>query len=235
MAATSPIYCALDVPSVDAAIALGQQAAPSLGGIKLGLEFFCANGLSGVRAVSDAAGLPLFLDLKFHDIPNTVAAAVRSVMPARPAILTVHAQGGAAMLQAARTAAHDAAATLGVPPPRIVAVTVLTSLDSGDLAEMGVVAPPHEQALVLAALARRAGMDGVVCSAAEVAGVRAAWPEGFLVTPGIRPLESAAGDQKRVTTPRAALAAGSDVLVIGRPTTDAANPAEAARMILASL
>ncbi|WP_222874044.1 orotidine-5'-phosphate decarboxylase [Hankyongella ginsenosidimutans] len=233
MAATSPIYCALDVPSVDAAIALGQQAAPSLGGIKLGLEFFCANGLSGVRAVNDAAGLPLFLDLKFHDIPNTVAAAVRSVMPARPAILTVHAQGGVAMLQAARTAAHDAAATLGVPPPRIVAVTVLTSLDSGDLAEMGVVAPPHEQALVLAAPPRGHGWCGLLGGGGCRRACRLAG--GVPRDSGIRPLESAAGDQKRVMTPRAALAAGSDVLVIGRPITDAANPAEAARMILASL
>lgn len=231
----SPIFCALDVPSVDAAIALGTLTAPSLGGIKLGLEFFCANGLDGVRAVVGAVGLPLFLDLKFHDIPNTVAAAVRSVMPARPSILTVHAQGGAAMLKAARAAAHDEAAALGVAPPRLVAVTVLTSLDAGDLMELGVAVPPSAQALALAALARRAGLDGVVCSPAEVAGVRAAWPEGFLVTPGIRLAESAAGDQKRVMAPQEALAAGSDVLVIGRPIAAAADPAEAARAILAGL
>lgn len=231
----SPIYCALDVPTVDAAIALGVQTASSLGGVKLGLEFFCANGLGGVRAVADAVGLPLFLDLKFHDIPNTVASAVRSVMAVRPAILTVHAQGGVAMLQAARAAAIDEAAHHGIAPPRIVAVTVLTSLDRDDLEEQGITAAPLEQALTLAALVRRAGLDGVVCSAAEVASVRASWPSGFLVTPGIRPAESAAGDQKRVMTPRDALAAGSDVLVIGRPITAAADPAEAARAILASL
>ena len=176
--------------------------------------------------------MPLFLDLKFHDIPNTVAGAVRAVLPLKPAILTVHASGGRAMLEAAR----DAAAAAGADRPKIVAVTVLTSLDDGDLDAVGQRGPALDQAKRLAAIAQQAGVDGVVCSPKEVAALRAQCGATFLlVVPGIRPSWAATGDQKRVMTPAEAVAAGADHLVIGRPITAAADPAEAARRIAAEL
>ena len=228
------VYCAIDTPDATGAAALVRQIGPHVGGIKLGLELFCALGPDAVRAIA-GDGVNLFLDLKFHDIPNTVAGAVRAVMPLQPRILTVHAAGGPAMLQAARMAAREFANRVGIAPPRIVAVTVLTSLDGDDLAATGVMAAPAAQVLRLAALARAAGLDGVVCSPQEVASVRAAWPDGYFVVPGIRPAGSETSDQKRTMDPAAAQAAGASVLVIGRPITQAADPAAAARTIAASL
>lgn len=231
----NPIFCALDVPEVDAALQLGRRIAPHVGGLKLGLEFFCAVGPEGIRRVSEESGLPVFLDLKFHDIPNTVAGAVRSVMALRPAILTLHATGGRAMLEAAGNAAREEAARLGCAAPKVVAVTVLTSMDAADLNSVGVPAAPADQVVRLAELVRDSGLDGTVCSPKEVALVKQVWPEAFTVVPGIRPAGSNVGDQKRVMGPREALDAGASVLVIGRPITEAADPVAAAEAIARSL
>jgi orotidine-5'-phosphate decarboxylase len=223
----NPMFVAIDVPDVAAARSLAQAVAPHVGGIKLGLEFFCAHGPAGIAAVIEGLSLPLFLDLKLHDIPNTVAGAVRSLAGIAPSILTVHAAGGHAMLAAAKAAAQ--------PRTRVVAVTVLTSLDDADLAAAGVSDGAAAQVARLAAVVQGAGLDGIVCSPHEVAAVKAAWPAAFAVVPGVRPAGSDVGDQKRVMTPADARAAGADVLVIGRPITGAADPAAAAAAIAASL
>ncbi len=222
----NPLFVALDTADLGHASDLAAQLAGVAGGLKLGLEFFAANGPAGVEAIG-RAGLPIFLDLKLHDIPNTVAKAVAALAPLRPAVLTVHAAGGGAMLSAAK-----AAAPAGT---KVIAVTVLTSLDEADLRRAGVACTPGEQVGRLAALAREAGCDGIVCSGGEVATARAAWPGGYFVVPGIRPAGEQVGDQKRVVTPREALAAGASLLVVGRPITAAADPAQAARDIVASL
>lgn len=229
----SPLFCSIDTTEPARARALVAATAGLVAGIKLGLEFFVANGPDGVRAVAGAA--PLFLDLKLHDIPNTVAGAVRAAARLAPAWLTVHCSGGGAMLRAAAAAAASAAEE-GGPRMRLIGVTVLTSLDEADLGAVGQEGPVAEQALRLALLARGSGLDGIVCSPHEVARLRAACGPGFLlVVPGIRPAGSALGDQKRVMGPRAAIAAGADYLVIGRPITAAADPAAAARAILAEI
>ena len=222
----SPLFVAVDTPSLADAAALAAAVRPHVGGLKLGLEFFAANGAEGVRRIA-ADGLPIFLDLKLHDIPNTVGKAVASLAPLNPAVLTVHAAGGASMLAAARAAAP--------PACKVVAVTVLTSLDEADLLAAGVTGTPADQVTRLAALTRSAGCDGIVCSGAEVAAARDAWPEGYFVVPGIRPAGAKPGDQKRVLTPSEALARGASMLVVGRPITAAPDPAEAARAIAASL
>lgn len=228
--APNPIYVAIDRPDLQGARRLADALKDHVGGLKLGLEFVTANGPAGVREMT-ALGLPVFLDLKFHDIPNTVGAAVKAASELGIAIVNVHAAGGPAMLAAAR----DAAAA-SRNPPKVIAVTVLTSLDAADLASTGVQASPGEQALRLAALTKECGLDGVVCSAQELTAIRRQCGPDFLtVVPGIRPAEATSGDQKRVMTPEAALAAGADILVIGRPITAAADPAEAARAIASSL
>ncbi len=227
------IFCAIDTPEAARAEALARKLAGAVGGIKLGLEFFSAQGPEGVRKVVAAAGgAELFLDLKFHDIPNTVAAAVRAACALGPRVVNVHAAGGEAMMKAAREAAREGATAAGVAPPLVIAVTVLTSLDSDDLSRMGVIGGSEEQVVRLATLAREAGLDGVVCSAREIGPIRRALGDDFiLVTPGIRPAGADVADQKRVMTPKDALAAGADYLVIGRPITGAGDPARAARAI----
>jgi orotidine-5'-phosphate decarboxylase len=222
----NPIFVAIDTPDLTRAMVLASQVREHAGGLKVGLEFFMANGPAGVRELA-AAGLPVFLDLKLHDIPNTVAKALEAVAPLKPAILTVHATGGRAMLEAAKAAAPA--------ETKVVAVTVLTSLDAVDLAETGVIGSPAEQVERLAELARDAGIDGIVCSGGEVAAARAAWPGGFFVVPGVRPTGADTADQKRVVTPRQALNDGASVLVIGRPITTADDPAHAIRDIAATL
>jgi len=225
------ILVALDTTDLEQARAWARATAGSVAGLKLGLEFFTAQGPAGVRRVAEA-GAPIFLDLKFHDIPNTVAGAIRGVAPLAPAIVNVHAAGGAAMLRAAADAAGDAAAKLGVPPPKVIAVTVLTSLADDDLVAVGQPGGAAEQVRRLAALSRECGLDGVVCSPHEIAPLRRDLGGDFLlVTPGVRPVWAASGDQKRVMTPAEAAAAGADYLVVGRPITGAADPAEAARRI----
>lgn len=223
---SSPIYVAIDTPDLEKAKTIATRVRHHVGGIKLGLEFFSANGRQGIRDMAEL-DLPIFLDLKFHDIPNTVAKAIQALRPLEPAILTVHAAGGRAMLEDAK-----AAAPAGT---KVVAVTVLTSLDGPDLGSIGVPDDPHNQVERLTALARQAGVDGVVCSGNEVAAAKALWPEGFFVVPGVRPSGGHTGDQKRVMTPRAALDAGASILVIGRPITQAKDPDKAARAIEATL
>ena len=222
----NPIFVAIDTPSLEQARALAEHVGPNSRGVKLGLEFFAANGPAGVTAILEL-GIPVFLDLKLHDIPNTVMKAVEALRPLEPAVLTVHAAGGRAMLEAAKAAA--------APTTKIVAVTVLTSLDGGDLRSIGVGGAPAEQVARLAELARSSGLDGIVCSGAEVGAARQAWPDGFFVVPGVRLAGGAAGDQKRVVTPREALDAGASILVIGRPITGAEDPAAALRDIAVSL
>jgi len=230
MLKSNPVFCALDTTDVDRAAALGVALKDVVGGLKVGKEFFTANGPAGVRKIVPQ-GTPFFLDLKFHDIPNTVAGAVRAACALSPTMLNVHAAGGRAMMTAAREAAAESPSR-----PWVLAVTVLTSLDSGDLAEIGVSTPPGEQVLRLANLTQKSGLDGVVCSAQEISALRAeCGPDFKLVVPGIRPQGSATGDQKRTMTPAEAVQRGADILVIGRPIIGAPDPADAARAIVAEL
>ena len=222
----NPVFVAIDTPEMARAIELAEAVRGHAGGVKLGLEFFSAQGPGGVRRVA-AVGLPVFLDVKLHDIPNTVAKAVEALAPLEPAILTVHAAGGQAMLAAARAAAPSCT--------KVVAVTVLTSLDETDLNAAGVHGSAAEQVARLAALARNSGVDGIVCSGAEVAQAKASWPAGFFVVPGVRPAGVEAADQKRVVTPGEALANGASIVVIGRAVTKAADPQRAVMDIAASL
>jgi orotidine-5'-phosphate decarboxylase len=223
---SNPVYVAIDTPNLDNAIGLIKAIKHHIGGVKLGLEFFCANGHHGVHEVAKL-GLPIFLDLKLHDIPNTVAKAVQAINGLEPAILTVHASGGRAMME-------DAKAAAGVHT-KVVAVTVLTSLDDHDLSRVGVPDDPHAQVERLAALAREAGLDGIVCSGQEIKAAHKAWKDGFFVVPGLRPAGGKIGDQKRIVTPRQARDDGASVLVIGRPITGAENPDDAARAIVGTL
>ena len=223
---SNPIYLALDVPQLNDGIDLVNKVKGHVGGIKLGLEFFCAHGAHGVHMIGQL-GLPIFLDLKLHDIPNTVAGAMQAIHVLEPAIVTVHAGGGRAMMEDAKAAAGE--------NTRVVAVTMLTSLDERDLARTGVSGSAHDQVLRLADLAQEAGLDGIVCSGHEIGEVHKRWKHGFFVVPGLRPAGSAVGDQKRVVTPRAARDAGANVLVIGRPISKADDPAKAAREIEATL
>ena len=220
------LIAALDTPDAARAAAWADALAPHCGMLKLGLEFFAAHGPAGVARF---AGQPIFLDLKLHDIPNTVAGTVRALLPLCPALLTLHAAGGAAMIAAARAVVDEAGAET-----KLLAVTVLTSLDAASLAATGVAGTPLEQVLRLGRLAIAAGAQGLVCSAHEVAALRAAHgPDVLLVVPGIRPAGAASGDQARTMTPGEAIAAGADYIVVGRPITGAADPAGAAALIAA--
>ncbi|MDA0997293.1 MAG: orotidine-5'-phosphate decarboxylase [Proteobacteria bacterium] len=221
------IFVALDTPDAATALSLATALVGHVGGVKLGKEFFVANGPDAVKKIA-GIGMPLFLDLKFHDIPNTVAGAIRSALPLQPAILNVHASGGRAMMQAAL----DAVTAWSGPRPMLIAVTVLTSLSDDDLTATGVNDTAEAQVLRLARLTQAAGLDGVVCSPREIAPIRAALGPGFkLVVPGIRPEWAAVGDQKRIMTPRQAVDAGADILVIGRPITGSDDPVAAAKRI----
>jgi len=223
---SSPVYVAIDTPDLIRAQELAAKVHRHVGGIKLGLEFFCANGHHGVHEMAKV-GLPIFLDLKLHDIPNTVAKAVQALHSLNPAVLTVHAAGGRAMMEDAKAAAG--------PNTKVVAVTVLTSLDNHDLVDIGVGDGAASQVERLADLARSAGLDGIVCSGEEVSAARRAWHDGFFVVPGVRPKGAGKGDQKRAVTPREALDRGASILVVGRPISLAADPDVAAREIEATL
>jgi orotidine-5'-phosphate decarboxylase len=223
------LIVALDFPDASAALACADKLAGSVSWFKVGLELYLAAGDSVVSELK-RRGHRVFLDLKLHDIPNTAASAVRSLARLEPDLLTVHAAGGRAML----TAVAEAARSLP-HPPRLLAVTVLTSMDAAALAETGVSASPVEQVLRLARLAAECGLDGMVCSPAEAAALHSALPKALLVTPGIRPAGADAGDQKRIATPQFALAAGASKLVIGRPITAAADPKAAAQAILSDM
>ena len=222
----SPIFVALDTPDLDHAKAIAARVHHHVGGLKLGLEFFAANGRPGVREMA-ALGLPIFLDLKLHDIPNTVGKAMQALAVLEPAVVTVHAAGGRAMMEDAKAAAPQGT--------KVVAVTMLTSLDGDDLVSVGLDGDVHAQVERLTGLAREAGLDGVVCSGAEVAAAKRLWPEGFFVVPGVRPANGATGDQKRTVTPRQARDRGASILVVGRPITKAEDPDLAARAIEATL
>ena len=226
----NPICVALDTPELSRAVALAKQLSGHIGMLKIGMEFFYAHGAKGYEALGQA-GIPIFLDMKLHDIPNTVAQGLRSLLklaPA-PAITNVHAAGGLDMMKAARDAVG--------PETKLIAVTVLTSLSNEDLWAAGFdQRKTDEHALNLAKLTHAAGLDGVVCSPLDLSAIRSHLPRSFLtVVPGIRPAEANAHDQKRVATPRSAIVAGADILVIGRAITEAADPALAAHQILQSL
>ena len=223
---SNPVYLALDLPRLEQAKALVEKVKAHIGGVKLGMEFFYAHGAHGVHEIAHC-GLPIFLDLKLHDIPNTVAGAMQAIHVLEPAIVTVHTSGGRAMLEDAKAAAAEGT--------KVVGVTMLTSMDQRDLDRTGVSGTPHDHVMRLAELAQSAGLDGIVCSGQEVASVHAQWKKGFFVVPGLRPAGAAAGDQKRVVTPRKARDDGASVLVIGRPISRADDPARAAREIEATL
>jgi orotidine-5'-phosphate decarboxylase len=223
------LIVAIDTSDLGLARVWATAVAPHCDLIKLGLEFFLANGPAGVRTIDGAS---IFLDLKLHDIPNTVAGAVRSVLPLAPRLLTVHAAGGGAMIEAARREAESA----GPSRPLLLGVTVLTSVDAAALNATGISGSTAEQVVRLGRLALTAGADGLVCSPHEVALLRDALGTApVLVVPGIRPAGSARGDQARVMTPAQAIAAGADWIVVGRPITGAADPARAAAAIAAEM
>jgi len=223
---SNPVYLALDLPQLDDAKALAERVKAHVGGLKLGLEFFCAHGHHGVHELAHV-GLPIFLDLKLHDIPNTVAGAMQAIHVLEPAIVTIHASGGRAMMEDAKAAAGE--------HTKVVAVTMLTSLDENDMMRTGVTGTPHDQVMRLAELAEKAGLDGIVCSGQEVGSVRNQWKDGFFVVPGLRLPDGNKGDQKRIVTPRQARDDGASVLVVGRPISRAEDPVEAARAIEATL
>lgn len=227
----NPICVALDTPDLERAAQLARELKGAVGHVKLGMEFFYAHGPRGYEKVA-REGVPVFLDLKLHDIPNTVAQGLTSLLRLDPvpSILNVHASGGRPMLAAAAEAVAGRA--------KLIAVTILTSLSDGDIHEAGYdpARKTAEQARDMARLVRDCGLDGVVCSPLDVAGIKQATAKGFLaVVPGIRPAEASVGDQKRIATPEAAIAAGADILVIGRPITGAADPVAAAHAILAGI
>jgi orotidine-5'-phosphate decarboxylase len=231
----NPILVALDLPSETEALALAQSLAPVVGGFKIGSELFTHAGPDVVRRIR-ATGASVFLDLKFHDIPNTVAKAVAAAVRLDVQMLTVHASGGKAMLLAAEKAAQSTAQSLGRPAPLVLAVTVLTSLDSNELSEIGLPANVGHQVERLAKLAVAAGVRGLVCSPLEIAGLRQIIPSAMsLITPGIRGASAPPDDQKRTLTAAEAIAAGADWLVIGRPICAAPDPVQAAQAILDSL
>ena len=223
---TNPVYLALDLPRLEDAKALASKVKAHVGGLKLGLEFFCAHGHHGVHEIA-RVGLPIFLDLKLHDIPNTVAGAMQAIHVLEPAIVTVHATGGRAMMEDAKAAAANGT--------KVVAVTMLTSLDERDLQRTGVTGGAHDQVLRLAELAHTAGLDGIVCSGREVKAVHDQWKDGFFVVPGLRLPDQTIGDQKRVVSPRQARDDGASVLVVGRPISRAEDPVAAARTVEATL
>ncbi|MGH9451591.1 MAG: orotidine-5'-phosphate decarboxylase [Terriglobia bacterium] len=234
-AARSRLIVALDLPTADAAARMAERLQYHVGMFKVGFELFSAEGPVLPRYLA-ARGQGVFLDLKFHDIPNTVRAASREAAALGVSMFNVHASGGRKMMEAAREGAHAGCAEAGGKPPLVLAVTVLTSLSSADLLELGVTGSPEDVVVRLALLAKSAGLDGVVASAQEAAAIRAACgPDFTIVTPGIRPAASAAQDQARVATPAGAIRAGADYLVVGRPITAAPGPEAAADAITAEI
>ena len=225
------LICAIDTVERDTAVSLAMSLGDVVGGAKLGLEFFTAHGPDGAAAVA-GCGLPLFLDLKYYDIPNTVAGAIRGSAELKPFMITVHIAGGPAMLRAAMAASFRVASQ-NRRRPLVIGVTVLTSFDEEDVEAVGMKGPISDQVRRLADLARSNGLDGVVCSAFEIADLRQQCGDDFkLVVPGIRPAWSSADDQKRIVTPAEALRRGADYLVVGRPITRSDDPPAAARRII---
>ncbi len=233
--ARARLAVALDLGASEAILEAARALAPEAGVLKLGLEAFISQGPDLVRRVA-AAGAQVFLDLKLHDIPNTVGRAAAAAVATGASILNCHAAGGPEMMAAFREEGRAAAAKAGLPPPRLIAVTVLTSLDAAALAKIGLTGSPREAAVRLALLAKDAGLDGVVCSPEEIAAIRSACGKDFfLVVPGVRPAGSVAGDQKRVATPGTAIRAGADLIVVGRPILSAPDRVAAARAVVAEI
>lgn len=231
MTQTSPVFCAIDRPDLKGALELGERLIGAVGGLKVGLEFITANGPSGVRKIVDL-GLPVFLDVKFHDIPNTVRGAVRAAGDLGVAMITLHLSGGDAMLEAA----IEAVGEIEGKRPWLLGVSVLTSMDDDDLDAIGVQSNTRDQVIRLAALGQDAGLDGLICSPKEISSLKERFGDSLkLVVPGIRPKGSATADQKRTLTPAEAIIAGADYLVIGRPITEASDPREAALAIQAEI
>ena len=227
---SSPIIVALDFPSEAQALALAERLNPQQCRLKVGKELFTRSGPKVVEALH-AMGFEVFLDLKFHDIPNTTAMAVKAAAELGVWRVNGHCSGGLKMMHACREVLdlHEG------HKPLLIGVTVLTSMEQEDLADIGLDVSPEEQVLRLAGLAEQAGLDGLVCSAQEASLLKQHWPDGLLVTPGIRPMGSIEDDQKRILSPAQAIDAGSDFLVIGRPITQAADPAQALNDIFAEL
>jgi orotidine-5'-phosphate decarboxylase len=226
----NPVFVALDTPDLNRAVTVAQAVRPYVGGLKIGLEFITAVGPDGVRRITNL-GLPVFADVKFHDIPNTVAAASRELARLGAAMFNIHISGGERMMRDAAEAARTVD-----PKIKVLGVTVLTSIDDAVIDSVGQRGPAADQVVRLAKLAKQSSLDGVVCSAHEIAGIRrACGPDFLLVVPGIRPAGADLADQKRVMTPAEAHRAGADILVIGRPITGAQDPAAAARAIAAEL
>ncbi|MCH2037897.1 MAG: orotidine-5'-phosphate decarboxylase [Rickettsiales bacterium] len=221
------VLCAIDTSDVDRAVRLASDIKGHVGAVKLGLEFFAAHGAAGVNKVA-ASGVPIFLDLKFHDIPNTVAGAIKScILSMDIFMLTVHISGGISMLKSAVYAAEETAWRIGKKKPLIVGVTTLTSMDSYDLQDIGIIRPITEHIVSLAQLAKDAGLDGVVCPSYEIEEIKNVCGSNFkVVVPGIRPEGSKNEDQKRTMTPGKAIKSGADYIVIGRPITQASDPIE---------
>ena len=231
----NPVICAIDTTNIGHALSLARQVKPYVGAIKLGLEYFVANGAHGVEAFAPF-DIPIFLDLKFHDIPNTVAKAIEATAGIDTFMITIHVSGGRTMLQRAIDASMRVAEITGKARPYIVGVTALTSMDQDDLAMTGIRDTVDSHVKRLADLAQSAHLDGVVCSSYEIAMLREACGDDFLlVVPGIRPKGCVSDDQKRIMTPKEAIEKGANYLVIGRPITQAPNPAEAAKQIIDSL
>lgn len=231
MLSHNPIICALDTHDLSHALSLATELAPFVGMLKVGLEFFTMHGRAGVQAIA-ATGLPVFLDLKFHDIPNTVAGAVTSALQCGASMMTLHLSGGKEMVKAAKEAADTASLQYQMPRPLLLGVTVLTSIDASCLTTLGVQESLSDHVKRLADIAVTTGLDGIVCSPHEITMIRNIFGKKLLlVVPGIRPSLEIQDDQKRTLTPQAALQAGADYLVIGRPITQAAKPALAARHI----
>ncbi|MBN2298504.1 MAG: orotidine-5'-phosphate decarboxylase [Deltaproteobacteria bacterium] len=232
MVAKDRIIFALDVGTVQEAHKWVRLLGERVGWFKVGLELFSSAGPAVVELIK-ANGMKCFLDLKFHDIPNTVYGAVRSAVKMKADMMTIHISGGAGMIQAALKGAREGALSCGISVPKIIGVSMLTSLNQDDLGDIGIQVPVKEHVLNLITLARENRIDGIVCSPADLEFVRPNIPDHItVITPGIRPDWAAKGDQKRIATPKAAISSGADLLVIGRPISQAENPVEAVERIV---
>lgn len=225
------LYCAIDMKDTDQAVSLINQIKENIDGIKIGMEAFYAMGHNGYLRLYDL-GLPIFLDLKLHDIPNTVSSAIKSLLPLNPFIINIHTTGGSEMMRAAVEAISDN----GINKPKLIGVTILTSMNEDSFNEQGISIKVEQQVINLSNLAKKCGLDGVVCSPLEAKNVKITCGEDFLtIVPGIRPNNSASNDQKRILTPSEAIKNGADILIVGRPITQAKDPNQAARSIKESI
>ncbi len=225
------LFCAIDMKDTDQAVTLIKEIKEHIDGIKIGMEAFYAMGANGYLRLYDL-GLPIFLDLKLHDIPNTVSSAIRSLLPLNPSIINIHTSGGSKMMKSAVEAISD----IGINKPKLIGVTILTSMNEDSFSEQGISLKVEQQVINLSTLAKECGLDGVVCSPLEAKNVKIKCGQDFLtIVPGIRPNNFVADDQKRVLTPKEAIRNGADILIVGRPITQADDPNQAARSIKESM